>query len=245
MLVRLSKRELDPVEELPVDRQAWEVVGDDRRIRSFSGIYGGDLAGVALINHYIVDMDSVRDWAGEIAERREIIREDDRAQLEDPLPQRVATLDPAAVEWRLSMLSPVADVDLEDAVLDMIRWHERAHLVDVYHYLPVESNLWRTIGLLFGHGFSRASIEGEMEGRAETAALAMSPHTRLVLAHIAVFLESDSELSPHAVGFRRLGRRLARSLEKSGIDSRASRWHLLDPEQVRAIGREMLQELWH
>jgi len=244
MLVRLSKRELDQVAELPLDRQAWEVVGEDRRIRSFSSVYGGDLAGVALINHYLVDMDSVRDWAREIVERRRIVREDDRVQLEDPLPDDIATLDPAAVEWRLSMLSPVGDADLEDAVLDMIRWHERAHLVDVYRYLPVENNLWRTLGLLFGHGFDRASIEGEMEGRAEVAALAMSNHTRLVLAHVAVFLESDSELSPHAVGFRRLARRLARSLEKAGVDNRASRWHLIDPADVRAIAQEMLREQW-
>lgn len=244
MLRRLSVRELEPSADLPLRAPSIEVIGEDRSVRSRSGVYGGDLAGVALINHTVIDMDSVREWAGEIRERRRIIREDDGALLDDPLPAADMKLDPMAVQWRLSMLSPVEDEELDEAVLDMIRWHERAHLVDALHFLPVENNLWRALGLILGHGFSRISIEAEVEARAETAALALSPHTRLVLAHLAVFLESDSSASPHAVGFRRVASRLSKRLKKAGLPSEPSHWHLLDPAEVRRIAREMLRELW-
>ena len=111
-------------------------------------------------------------------------------------------------------------------------------------FLPAENNFWRVLGLIISHGFSRSSIEAEMETRAEVAALAMSPHTRLVLAHIGVFLEGDPLESVHASGFRRLAQRLARRLEDVGHVGAASRWHLLDPAVVREQAQEMLRGLW-
>lgn len=244
LLTRLSVREIDPVAELPLDAPAREVIGEDRQIRSLTGIYGGDLAGVALINHYVVDMDSVRDWANEIRERRRVAREDGDELLRDPLPERVSDLEPASAPWLLSVLSPVPDSALDDAVLDLIRWHEHAHLVDVFHYLPVENNVWRVLGLFLRHGFAREAIEADMEARAEVASLALSPYTMLVLAHIAVFLESAPGESVHASGFRRLAAAISERLAARGADGRVSRWHLLDPEVVRQIGLEMLQQQW-
>lgn len=244
MLRRLSVRDLEPSEELPLARPAMEIVGENRSIRTLSGVYGGDLAGVALINHTVIDMDSVREWADGIRERREIVREDGGAMLDDPLPRNSGALAPASVHWRLSMMSPVGDNELDMAVLDMIRWHERAHLVDTMHFLPIESNVWRVLGLLFGHAFSRASIEAEVEARAEVASLALSAHTRLVLAHIAVFLEGEASGSPHAMGFRRLAERLGRLLREAGLPDAASHWHLLDPDVVRRLARELLREQW-
>jgi len=72
-------------------------------------------------------------------------------------------------------------------VLDMIRAHERRHLVDSFHYMPIEQHLLRGAGLLLQFGISPGAIEAEMERRAELAALALSPHTELVLAHIVDF----------------------------------------------------------
>ncbi len=243
MLVRLSMTELPPDSDLPLEGRALEVVGEDRRIRSLSGAYGGDLAGVALLNHYVVDMDSVREWAEELLERRRIARADRSAIADDPLPDSVDTLDPVGVHWRLGLQSPVEDEGLQAAVLDVIRWHERAHLVDVFHYLPLEANLGRIAGLLVENGFSAASVEAELEARAETAALALSAHPRLVLAHLAVFLEGQST-TPHGVGFRRASRRLAEAMAARGLDSRASRWHRADPEEIRQIARELLARQW-
>jgi hypothetical protein len=173
------------------------------------------------------------------------VREDGHALLDDPLPNEVDPLDPVDVHWRLPELSSVEDTRVEHAVFDMICWHERAHLVDSFRFLPPEGNLWRVLGLLISHGFSSFSIESEMEGRAETAALAFSPHTRLVLAHIASFLNEESAESPHAVGFRRLAQRvndaLAEDPESADL-ARASRWHLVPPERMRQIARDLVRD---
>ena len=138
------------------------------------------------------------------------------------------------------------DGELEAAVLDTIRHHERAHLVDSFHYLPFEANLWRGLGLLFSFGFSPAAIEGEMERRAELASLALSPHTHLVLAHIAEFQDQYDPASPHGRGFRALARELVERLRARGVPEerlRTCAWHELDPGVVREVAREMLATL--
>ena len=244
MLRRLSVRQLEANDALPLPRPAMEVVGEDRSIRAIGGVYGGDLAGVALLDHTVIDMDAVREWAGEIRARRRIVNEDHAAQMSDPLPRGGDWLQPAGVHWRLSMVSPAEDSELDLAVLDMIRWHERAHLVDAMYFLPVSENLWRIARLLVGHGFNRASIEAEIEARAEVAALALSSHPRLVLAHVAGFLEGDAGGSPHAVGFRRMAERLGNLLRQAGVPSEVRGWDRLDPEVVRRLGRELLRSQW-
>ena len=245
LLTRLSVRDLQSGGPLPLAGACQEVIGEDREIRPLSGVLGGDLAGVALLNHYIIDMDAVREWAAGLHQRRATARDDDYALLRDPLPEHVGDLEPAGVDWRLSSLSPVQDTELLPAVLDMIRWHERAHLADSFHYLPVEANLWRVAGLLLRNGFRPSLVEAELEARAETASLALSPHTRLVLAHIAVFLSADGRGSPHARGFRSLARKFIAACRERGLATpQASRWHLLDPEQARSIGAELMQRLW-
>jgi hypothetical protein len=169
------------------------------------------------------------------------------ALLADPVPGGVDPMDPVDVAWRLGSLSSVQDSGLLVAVLDMIRWHERAHLCDSFRYLPPERNLWRVLGLVLGHGFSPASIEAEMEGRAETAALAFSPYTRLVLAHVAGFLEERVPGSPHGTGFARLARRLNDKLRADpALADRAlvSRWHEIPVEDVRRLAEELARELW-
>ena len=58
----------------------------------------------------------------------------------------------------------VEDSRLDFAVLDMIRCHERAHLVDSFYYLPFESNLVRVTGLLFRFLFSAPAPHGFEDG---------------------------------------------------------------------------------
>ena len=246
LLTRLSLRELPPDEALPLRSRCMEVVCENRAIRSVSGVIGGDIAGVALLNHFLVDHDSVRQWAAGIRKRRAIAAQDGNALASDPLPQLVAADDPLDAEWRLALASPVPDGELEAAVLDTIRHHERAHLVDSFHYLPFEANLWRGLGLLFSFGFSPAAIEGEMERRAELASLALSPHTHLVLAHIAEFQDQYDPASPHGRGFRALARELVERLRARGVPEerlRTCAWHELDPGVVREVAREMLATL--
>jgi hypothetical protein len=248
VLTRLSLRFLPPAGPLAVPAQCREVIGEDRSIRARSGVVGGDLAGVALVNGYVIDMDAVRDWAEGLRVMRAIAHEDGDALLGDPLPERLHPLDPLDAEWRLALASAVPDGELDAAVLDMIRWHEHAHLVDTFHFLPPERNLWRVLGLLFRNGFSPAAVEAEMEARAELAALALSPHTHLVLAHIASFCQQSIETaSPHAAGFERLASDLQRRLQARGLTAAATavgRWHELPLGEVRAAADALLRELW-
>ena len=104
MFRRLSVTTVDPVPGVPVPPRCREIVGEDRRISPMQ-LY--DLAGMALLNHYVVDMDQVRAWAETLRRRRDIVREDDEVLMRDPIPQRVGREEPADVSWRLTMLSPV------------------------------------------------------------------------------------------------------------------------------------------
>jgi tetratricopeptide (TPR) repeat protein len=243
LLTRLCVRDLPPDPQLPVQGRCREVVGCDREVRSLSGVLGGDLAGVALLNHYVIDYDAVREWAAGVADRRRIVVEDDGVQLRDPVPADVGPLDPLDVGFRLAAASPVPDSELETAVFDIVRWHERRHLIDSFHYLPLEANLWRGFGLLIRFGFSASAIEAEMERRAELATLVHSPHAELVLSHVADFLSESDRSSPHVVGFSTLGAQLVEALQAQGLDraaASAANWHRLD----RAVLQRAVQTLF-
>ncbi|MCB9889868.1 MAG: hypothetical protein H6836_09855 [Planctomycetes bacterium] len=245
LFVRLSLADLPDSEVLDLPGRCLEVVAIDRDVRALAGVLGGDLAGVALLNHFLVDYDAVRDWARSIADRRRIAREDGGALANDPLPDADPD-DPLDVSWRLSLMSSVQDSDLEAAVLDTIRHHERQHLVDSFHYLPVEANVWRALGLVFSFGLSPSAIEAEMERRAELAALVVSEHTELVLAHIADFLGEAGLDSPHHHGFGDLARQLREKLATLGVPAEncaPSRWHLVPRQKVREAARLLLAEL--
>ncbi|MCU0865232.1 MAG: hypothetical protein MUC36_15715 [Planctomycetes bacterium] len=245
LLTRLSVAELPDQAELSLPTRCFEVVGFDRDVTSLGGVLGGDLAGVALLNHFLIDFDAVREWARGIADRRRIAAEDGGVLATDPLPAGAGS-DPLDVSWRLSLLSPVQDNELDAAVLDTIRHHERQHLVDAFYYLPVEHNLWRSLGLVLSFGFSPAAVEAEMERRAELASLAVSPHTELVLAHIADFLVQPVPSSPHHQGFGELAVQLQAALVAQGLpaaDVVPSRWHLAPRQLVQRAARELLGEL--
>ncbi|MEC8253180.1 MAG: hypothetical protein VX044_08215 [Planctomycetota bacterium] len=245
LFTRLSVRELPDVLRQRLPGRCFEVVGVDRDVTALGGVLGGDLAGVALLNHFLLDHDAIVDWGLGLAERRRVAREDGRAMLSDPLPSDVG-LDPLDVSWRLTMQAPVEDADLSAAVLDMIRAHERRHLVDSFHYMPIEQHALRGAGLLLQFGISPAGVEAEMERRAELAALALSPHTELVLAHIVDFFGDPPLRSPHHEGFSRLFVQLRDELMAMGVPApRAapSRWHELDMSQVRAAASRLLDRL--
>lgn len=247
LFTRVSVRFLEPGGPLPLVGQTREVLGEGRQVRSLNGVLGGDLAGVALLNHYVIDLDAVTDWARSLRTRRSAALGRGGELLADPVPAFVDPEDPVDVAWRLGAVSPVEDTALDAAVLDMIRWHERAHVVDSFRYLPPERNLARVLGLLFGQGFRPASVEAEMEGRAELAALAFSDHTELVLAHVASFLEDDLPGSAHADGFGRLARRLNDALAARpdlASMARVSRWHDVPAAEFRKIARSEAARLW-
>lgn len=216
-----------------------EVVGEHRQLNP---LHHADLAGIALLTHYVVDMDEVRIWAQTVRERRRIAREDEEVLLRDPIPDAAEELEPAGVAWRLGLRSPLTDADLTAAVLDVIRWHERGHMADFQYYLPWQRYLIRGALLLFRNNFDQLQVVAEGEGRAELCALAFSPHTRLVMAHIAGFLEGAAGSSPHAHGFRAITRDLIAGLRPKLGDRAAVRyWHECDPARLQAEARRLLQ----
>ncbi|MFT4839840.1 MAG: hypothetical protein ACI8UD_000337 [Planctomycetota bacterium] len=245
LVTRLSLAELPAVERQELQSRCYEVVGMDRDVKSLGGMVGSDLAGVALLNHFLIDHDAVVDWALGLRDRRRIGRQDGDALRSDPVPADVG-MAPLDAAWRLALGSKVADADLDAAVLGMIRDHERRHLVDSSHYMPIESNLLRGAGLLFQFGLSPATIEAEMERRAELAALALSPHTELVLAHIVDFYGDPPLSSPHHRGFSELLVQVHDGLLELGVRSELavpSQWHTLDMSMIRKVASRLLAEL--
>jgi len=245
LVTRLSVRELPHVLRQRLPGRCFEVVGMDRDVRALGGVLGSDLAGVALLNHFLVDYDAIVDWALGLMDRRQISRHQDAALMRDPIPADVG-LDPLDVSWRLTVQSPVRDDALAAAVLEMIRAHERRHLVDSFHYMPMEQNLLNCAALLLQFGVSPAVIEAEMERRAELAALALSSHTELVLAHIVDFYGDPPLESPHHLGFSKLLEQLHEELLTLGVpaaQAAPSRWHELDMGLVRSAAASLLARL--
>ncbi|MEQ1632026.1 MAG: hypothetical protein ABL997_06610, partial [Planctomycetota bacterium] len=246
LFTRLSVRDLPEDPALPMQGRCREVLGIDRSVRSLSGVLGGDLAGVALMNHYLVDHDAVVEWAQSVGARRKVTAADARIVLDDPVPEDTEPMDPLDASFRLAALSAMQDIDLESAVLDVIRLHERRHLVDSFHYLPFEDNVWRGLGLLLRFGLSPSAVEAEMERRAELAALAQAERPEIVLAHIAEFLAEDDLSSPHVYGFSQLARDFAAALQAEGVsptDASVARWYRLDPVMVRKAAQRLLRDL--
>ncbi len=245
LVTRLSLAELPVAERQQLGSRCYEVVGMDRNVKSLGGVVGSDLAGVALLNHFLIDYDAVVDWALGLRDRRRIARQDGEALRRDPVPADVG-MAPLDAAWRLALVSGVADADLDAAVLGMIRDHERRHLVDSSHYMPMENNLLRGAGLLFQFGLSPAAIEAEMERRAELAALALSPHTELVLAHIVDFYGNPPLPSPHHRGFSELLVQVHDGLLAQGVRPELavpSQWHQLDMSLIRKAASVLLAEL--
>jgi hypothetical protein len=84
-----------------------------------------------------------------------------------------------------------------------------------------------------------------MERRAELAALAVSPHTELVLAHIADFMAEPGVASPHHHGFGELGRQLSAALRAAGAgdDATPSRWHRVPRAMVQQAAAGLLRRV--
>jgi hypothetical protein len=165
------------------------------------------------------------------------------------VPDGLDPLDPVDASWRLALRCPVPDDELEAAVFETICMHEHAHLVDSFHYLPPARHLGRVLGLLFGRRLDPFRVEGHLEGRAETAAVAFSAHTDILLAHVADFLvDADATArSPHALGFRRLAERLVAGLAEdpeTAAFAPVRKWHLAPPEAFRRVAARIVRSYW-
>lgn len=235
LYTRWVQRALPDDEAQPVPEGAQELLVGDRQPSQASPMIGSDPVGLALWNFYLVDWDQAREWQRGLIERRRLLAADGMAVLRDPLPQQTGD-DTVDLSWRLLAGMPDDDAQLLAGTLAVVRAHERRHLVDARHYLPVEDHALRCLALVAEQGFSAAAVHAELERRAELAALALTPHTALVLAHIADVAAVADESSEHVRGFSQLLTELRAELQDLGISPercQPSRWHELPSAWVR------------
>jgi len=224
---KLFERRLPPDPRLPLAGECREVLVESKEILSTSSGTLNDPAGVALWNHYLLDLQSMLKWRYDLLEvERLLVEEGIDNVLADPFPAagRTSMSRPCQVDRKLIARYKQArpGVDLADEVwgslLTLLRLHERAHLVEAHRYLPVLSHLGPSIALFVGAGLSSTNLLAGAEGRAECAALAFGADPRLVLSHLAGFLVDPSgpNEGPHTRGFREILRRLVTHWAEDG-----------------------------
>lgn len=255
---KLFERRLPVHPGLWVPGRAREVVVDDMRFTSAMEVGFSEPAGVALWNHYVIDLRKWDEWVDDLYRRWLRIEESGvEALLTDPVPSAgpLSIARPAQVPWKL-LARAMRDTnwtreDLRGEVLRLLRLHEHAHLVDAQRFLPAMQKIGPAVWLFAQSGFSAQTLMADLEGRAEIAALALGADPRITLGHLANFISEPyaPSNSPHALGFTRMLRRLLQRWHEDGAPGAdASRnlfaqLHLLAPDRARAYAREILAEL--
>ncbi len=108
---------------------------------------------------------------------------------------------PSAVAWRIESQLHREGI-LEESVLDAVRRHELAHVVDATRMLPVATKLPTVLSFLARNGFDGAAVERNLEARAAVTALIECKEPRAALASLLAFLPARSGSTPHAGGYR-------------------------------------------
>jgi hypothetical protein len=249
VLTRLSLADLPDCADLALPARCCEVVGCDRDVKSPGGTASGAaiIAGVALLNHFLVDLDSgARAGPAGMAGRRGAIGR--RPTAGSPW-STIRGRKPAPTTrwtspWRLAAgvarrRTPTATRPCSTpcATTSGSTWST------ALYYLPVEHNVWRGARPRRStFAWSPAAIEAEMERRAELASLAVCRRsTELVLAHILEFAAAGDAPSPHVRGLGALARELTAALVAEGVapaDAAPARWAALPmPAFQRAARR--------
>jgi len=200
----------------------------------------GDLAGLALEELVLVDLEAVARWEGGIRRRLRAM-EPNRASLlaaealDDPSP--LSLEDPAGVADRLFLRGPLR---LEEEVLR----HEEAHLVDAALHLPVGKHAFRNLALAVKSGFSAPRILAYLERNAQLAAIAEGPAP---LQGLAVCCATLGEAGAHASGYGEIVAGFVEEIARRPSEYPAIRadrvilqqLHRLSEEQARAIARRL------
>lgn len=223
-----------------------EVVWLDRR--HLSGYMewggGGDVAGLALHELILVDLEAVATWDGQLQRRvarMEPYRDAVLAQkaLDD---EPVTSIeDPAGVDRRLRLVAG------KYSLAEEVHVHENAHLVDAALHLPVGDHLFRNIGLALTKGLSAERILSYLERNAQLAAIAEGPSARGALATCCAVIGGRGV---HATGYTEIVQgivdRIAREPERyPEIDPKrviVQQLHRLGEEQVRALARDLMDD---
>ncbi len=154
------------------------------------------LAGLTLDRLVILELDAVR-------------RPPRAVDVGLPSPQR-----PAATREERRSLDTPSDVAgrierelagqgrLGAGALDAVRRHELVHVYDAARLLPVSEHPFNALAFGLAHGFSGASIERALEGRAQALSILSAREPRLALAALFAFLPSADGETPHVAGYR-------------------------------------------
>ncbi|MEZ5989130.1 MAG: hypothetical protein R3F30_08410 [Planctomycetota bacterium] len=191
---KLGERRLRPSPDLPLLWECSEVLIESKKASNIDEVGFADPAGVAIWNHYLVDLQMVRQWKKDLDRIADMYGTDLPAVLADEAP----ALPPlSAARPCLSDRKAAARAVVEEGlrgealwreILDLLRRHERAHLVDAHRFLPVMANPLAALIMAFKGGFSAQEIMAQAEGRAEIVALATGAHPRIGLPRTASFL---------------------------------------------------------
>lgn len=256
--VKVFERRLPVRPGLQVPGRSVEIVLEHWRYASSLGLGFSEPAGIALWNHYVLDLRKWDEWVDDLVRMGEVLERDGLALLDDAIPTADALSlgRPAQVHWKL-FASWMRDHGhdrkrIETEVLTLLRLHEHAHLVDAQRFLPAMRNPGGSFRLLAQAGFQTQLVMADLEGRAEVAALARGADPRLTLGHMTSFLgeaykEGDS---PHRIGFARMLRRLVALWAADGAPGARdpehnlmAQLHLLDPGKAVAYARTVLGEV--
>jgi tetratricopeptide (TPR) repeat protein len=240
-------------EHLGVKWQGTVVYCEAADLKSRAGRQGAMISAAALHEGYWIDIDAVRDehaiWTGlrrrfanaagvTDADRRLILaatglRLDARATERERL--STAALLGEASRVRLAVLMDNGKVEGElgqvtlDDVIEATALHEQGHLCDRTRFVPLLDHKLAVLGFIIQCQFSPQRITEELEYRAQLVCLCAAPDPRIPLAQLLDAAEggTNSSLTPHSAGYKRLLDDLLRVLDE-GSASEPSVFPTLD-----------------
>ncbi|MFV1959610.1 MAG: hypothetical protein ACC662_09390, partial [Planctomycetota bacterium] len=196
-------------------------VGYDRSMRSFVSSQGADLGGACLPDSIWIDADSTREAEHDVRRGLEL----DPGRLawarRSPVPLDpdgpggvLGVSDMGGVGVRLLDRYAARHPDGGWGSFESLRQHEFGHVVELRRHLPLLRGLPATLVLLFESGFSPRLLEGELERRAQLAAVAFGPDPDLAVAEMVVTQPAaKGSARVHAGGFREALHRMAVEIE--------------------------------
>ncbi|MFQ5507667.1 MAG: hypothetical protein ACE5F1_23135, partial [Planctomycetota bacterium] len=256
--IKLSEQRLPPDPALPLAGECREVLIENKEVLSVGESGMEDPAGIALWNHYVLDFRAMSRWHGDQSRILQRLQQQGLARVtEDPFPPQPALslARPSQVDRKLLgealLQEPRADGESRwEQLFELLRKHERAHLVESHRYLPVFSHLLPALGLFLSSGLSADRLMAGSEGRAECAALAFGARPRLVLSHLASFVSNPAgpAATVHGRGFARILELLLETWKADGApgarypdNNLLAQLHLMPEDKAVQYAREVLE----
>lgn len=143
-----------------------------------------------------------------------------------------------------------------DELLEATATHEEAHLCDRTRFLPFSQHLWRALKLFAKSGLTPEGVARRLEYRAQLVALCDVADPRVPLVSVLRSAEggTNGDVTPHGAAYRELLRDLLVTLDRA-LERDPKAWpeldpdhvlvhqlHLLSPEAVRRVARELARE---